>query len=85
MENGQQRMVKTPWSDGEIPFAQAARMGTEKVIRDHSTVGIALTCDGTFGEIDREAYVDAENKKPLSIAVEELNEGKIRILTEEEE
>lgn len=60
MENGQQRMVKTPWSDGEIPFAQAARMGTEKVIRDHSTVGIALTCDGTFGEIDREAYVDAE-------------------------
>ena len=59
-ENGQQRMVKTPWSDQEIPFEEAARIGTEKVIKDHATVGIVITCDGTFGEIDRDAYVPAE-------------------------
>ena len=61
-ENGQQRMVKTPWSDREIPFEEAARIGTEKVIRDHATLGIVVTCDGTFGEIDRDAYVSAEEK-----------------------
>lgn len=60
MENGQQRMVKTPWSEEEIPFEEAARIGTEKVIRDHATVGIIVTCDGTFGEIDRDAYLSAE-------------------------
>ena len=60
MENGQQRMVKTPWSEEESPFEEAARIGTEKVIRDHATVGIIVTCDGTFGEIDRDAYVAAE-------------------------
>ena len=62
MENGQQRMVKTPWSEEEIPFEEAARIGTEKVIRDHATVGIIVTCDGTFGEIDRDAYVAAETE-----------------------
>ena len=60
MENGQQRMVKTPWSEEEIPFEEAARIGTEKVIQDHATVGIIVTCDGTFGEIDRDAYLSAE-------------------------
>lgn len=62
MENGQQRMVKTPWSEEEIPFEEAARIGTEKVIRDHATVGIIVTCDGTFGEIDRDAYLSAESE-----------------------
>lgn len=60
MEGDGQRMVKTPWFEHEIPFAQAAKVGTEKVISDHATVGIVVTCDGTFGEIDREAFVDAE-------------------------
>ena len=51
MENGQQRMVKTPWSEEEIPFEEAGAIGTEKVIRDHATVGIIVTCDGTLGKL----------------------------------
>lgn len=53
---------KTPWSKQEIPFEEAARIGTQKVIKDHATVGIVVTCDGTFGEIDRDAYVPAEEE-----------------------
>ena len=54
------RMVKTPWYDDEIPFIEAAEIGTEKVIRDHSSIGIVVTTDGSFGEIPRNNYVDAE-------------------------
>ncbi len=53
-------MVKTPWSSHEMPFEKAAAMGTEKVITDHATIGVIVTCDGTFGELDREAFVEAE-------------------------
>ncbi len=60
-ENGP-RMVKTPWYDEDIPFTEAAEIGTEKVIRDHSTIGIVVTTDGSFGEIKREDYVPAENQ-----------------------
>ena len=60
-ENGP-RMVKTPWYDDEIPFIEAAEIGTEKVIRDHSTIGIVVTTDGSFGEIKRSNYVDAEKR-----------------------
>lgn len=60
-ENGP-RMVKTPWYDDEIPFIEAAEIGTEKVIRDHSTIGIVVTTDGSFGEIKRSNYVDAERR-----------------------
>ncbi|MEG2351514.1 MAG: stage IV sporulation protein A [Bacilli bacterium] len=60
-ENGP-RMVRTPWYDEEIPFVEAAEIGTEKVIRDHSTIGIVVTTDGSIGEIPREGYVDAENQ-----------------------
>lgn len=62
MEDGNQRMVKTPWMDQEIPFSQAAAMGTEKVIREHATIGIVVTTDGSFTEIPRENYVPAEEK-----------------------
>lgn len=62
MEENQERMVKTPWSDEEIPFGRAAHMGTEKVIRDHSTVGIVMTCDGSFGDLDREAFTEPEEQ-----------------------
>lgn len=62
MESNQERMVKTPWFDYEIPFTQAAEVGTDKVIRDHSTIGIVITTDGTFGELNRENYVEAEEK-----------------------
>lgn len=62
VENNEERMVKTPWFDYEIPFTQAAELGTKKVINDHSTIGIVVTCDGSFGDISREKYVDAEEK-----------------------
>lgn len=61
-ENGEERMVKTPWFDTEIPFTQAAEMGTRKVINDHSTIGIVVTCDGSFSDIERENYIEAEEK-----------------------
>lgn len=61
-ENGEERLVKTPWYDYEIPFTQAAEIGTRKVIRDHSTIGIAVTTDGSFGELKRNDYLEAENE-----------------------
>ena len=60
-ENGP-RMVKTPWYDEEIPFVEAAEVGTEKVIKDHSTIGIVMTTDGSIGEFYRSDYLDAENR-----------------------
>lgn len=60
MEENGQRMVKTPWFNEEIPFVDAAKIGTQKVIRDHATIGIVVTTDGSIGEIPRENYIDAE-------------------------
>lgn len=60
-ENGP-RMVRTPWYDEEIPFIEAAEIGTSKVIKDHSSIGIVITTDGSFGEIKRESYVEAEER-----------------------
>ncbi len=54
------RFVKTPWSDEEMPFKDAAEMGTKKVITDHSTIAVMVTTDGSFTEIPRENYVKAE-------------------------
>ncbi len=62
MEEGNQRMVKTPWMEQEIPFSRAASLGTQKVIREHATIGIVVTTDGSFTEIPRENYVPAEEK-----------------------
>ncbi len=62
MENEEERMVKTPWSVEEIPFTKAAEIGTRKVITDHSTIGIVVTCDGSFGDIPRENYLAAEER-----------------------
>ncbi|MCY0898338.1 MAG: stage IV sporulation protein A [Firmicutes bacterium] len=56
------RMVHTPWSDDEMPFEEAAEIGTRKVIQDHSTIGIVITTDGSFGELPRDAYEDAEER-----------------------
>ena len=69
MEDGTPRMVSTPWSTEQMPFAQAAEMGTEKVIRDHSTIGILVTTDGSIGDIDRDSYTAAEER-----VVKELKE-----------
>ncbi len=60
-ENGP-RMVRTPWYDEEIPFVEAAEIGTEKVIKDHSSIGIVITTDGSFGEISRTNYIEAEER-----------------------
>lgn len=76
LENGSERMVKTPWMEEEMPFAQAARIGTEKVIKDHATIGIVVTTDGSFTELPRGNYVEAEER-----AVKELQKiGKPFIL-----
>ncbi len=60
-ENGP-RMVKTPWYNEDIPFVEAAEVGTEKVIKEHSTIGIVVTTDGSIGEFDRSDYLEAENR-----------------------
>lgn len=62
VENEEERQVKTPWFDYEIPFTKAAAIGTRKVIHEHSTIGIIITTDGTIGEIERKNYVEAEDK-----------------------
>ena len=62
MENGEERKVKTPWFDYEIPFTKAATVGTQKVIRDHATIGIVVTTDGSIGELPRANYLSAEEK-----------------------
>lgn len=70
-ENGP-RMVKTPWYTEEIPFVEAAEIGTEKVIKDHSTIGIVVTTDGSIGDFERSDYLEAEKR-----VIEELkNIGK---------
>ena len=61
-EEGKPRMVRTPWLEEEIPFERAAEIGTEKVMTDHSTIGIVLTQDGTVTDIPRAAYVGAEER-----------------------
>lgn len=62
LENDKPRMVKTPWDLEEIPFEKAAEIGTKKVIEEHSTIGILVTTDGSFSEIERENYVKAEER-----------------------
>ena len=62
IEEDGERMVRTPWSETEMPFRQAAELGTKKVIDDHSTIGILVTTDGSIGDIDREDYVRAEER-----------------------
>ena len=62
LEDDAPRMVKTPWSDNEIPFEIAAEIGTKKVIEEHSTIGILITTDGTVTDIPRADYVKPEER-----------------------
>ena len=62
LEDDMPRMVKTPWFEEEIPFEQAAEIGTKKVIEEHSTIGILITTDGSITDIPREDYVQAEER-----------------------
>ncbi len=82
VEDGQPRMVMTPWSETPLPFETAAETGTRKVIDEHSTVGILVTTDGTVGELPREAYEEAEKRvvselksinKPFAIVLNCVN------------
>ena len=61
-ENGEARMVHTPWREEPMPFAEAAELGTRKVICEHATIGVLVTSDGTVGEIPRHSYVEAEER-----------------------
>ncbi len=66
-ENGKERMVMTPWYDEPLPFTKAADIGTQKVIREHSTIGLVVTTDGSIGDIARENYVPAEERAVLEL------------------
>ena len=76
-ENGP-RMVKTPWYDEMIPFSEAAELGTEKVIKEHSTIGIVVTTDGSIGEFERSDYVEAEDR--VITELKEINKPFIVIM-----
>ena len=69
IENNQPRMVRTPWFEEAIPFNMAAELGTQKVIREHSTIGLVITTDGSISDIPREEYEEAEQR-----VIEELQE-----------
>ncbi len=62
MENDEPRMVSTPWFEHQIPFEEAAEIGTRKVINEHATIGLVITTDGSITDIDREDYVEAERR-----------------------
>lgn len=62
VEDGKERMVKTPWFEKAIPFHEAAQIGTRKVIEEHSTIGLVITSDGSFGELPRENFLEAEER-----------------------
>ena len=83
-EDGRPRLVRTPWSEDPMPFEQAASLGTEKVIKEHSTIGIMITTDGSITDLPRSAYEKAEEravrelkalKKPFVIL---LSGGKLK-------
>jgi stage IV sporulation protein A len=72
MEDNAPRMVNTPWSERQIPFAEAAEIGTRKVIEEHSTIGIVVTTDGSVTEFERSDYLKSEER-----VIKELkNQGK---------
>lgn len=66
-EQGAARMVRTPWFDYDIPFEQAAEIGTKKVIDEHATIGIVMTTDGSIADIPRENYVTAEERVVMEL------------------
>lgn len=61
-EEGKPRLVNTPWSNTPLPFAEAAELGTDRVISEHSTIGVCVTTDGSISDIKRDGYIEAEEK-----------------------
>lgn len=93
IEDDQPRMVHTPWFEEEIPFNMAAEIGTQKVINEHSTIGLVITTDGSISSIPREEYEEAEERvikelkeidKPFVVALNctEPNSAEARELSE---
>lgn len=82
LEDDMPRMVKTPWSDEEIPFETAAEIGTKKVIEEHSTIGILVTSDGSITDIPREDYIKAEER--VVSELKSLNKPFIILLNSED-
>ena len=78
MEENIPRMVKTPWSEAEMPFEEAAEIGTRKVIAEHSTIGILVTTDGSITELQREEYIEAEERVVREL--KELNKPFVIVL-----
>ena len=81
MEGDNLRMVRTPWFEEEIPFTDAAKIGTLKVIKEHATIGIVVTTDGSFGEIPRNNYMEAEERTIAEM--EETNKPYVILLNSE--
>lgn len=77
-ENGKPRMVTTPWYEKEIPFEEAAEIGTRKVITDHSTIGLVVTTDGSITDISRNNYIEAEER--VITELKELNKPFVVVL-----
>ena len=75
IENEQPRMVMTPWFEQEIPFNMAAETGTQKVIQEHSTIGLVVTTDGSISDIPREEYAEAEER--VSRELQELQKRQL--------
>ena len=82
IENDQPRMVKTPWFEKEIPFNMAAEIGTQKVITEHSTIGLVITTDGSISDIPRDEYAEAEER--VVNELKELNKPFIVLLNSTE-
>ena len=82
LEDDMPRMVKTPWFEEEIPFEQAAEIGTKKVIEEHSTIGILVTTDGSITDIPREDYVSAEERVVKEL--KELNKPFVIVLNSDD-
>lgn len=82
LEDDMPRMVKTPWFEEEIPFEEAAEIGTKKVIEEHSTIGILVTTDGSITDIPREDYIDAEERVVREL--KELNKPFVIVLNSDD-
>ena len=89
-EDGHERMVTTPWFDHEVTITEAAEKGTWKVITEHSSLGIVVTTDGSFGEIPRENYEAAEARtiaelkeigKPFVVLLNSAESGSAKCIT----
>lgn len=88
LENGEVRMVNTPWSSEPMEFEKAAELGTHKVITEHSTIAVVVTTDGSIGELPRESYIESERRvinelkaqgKPFAVILNTLDTSAVSV------